>query len=43
MNKIWKAVKEETLEHEYDLYVLMVLGCTYIVFKQVLNVHKGVN
>lgn len=21
MNKIWKAIKEETLEHEYDLYV----------------------
>lgn len=34
MNKIWTAIKEETLDHEKDLYALIILGCTYVVFKK---------
>lgn len=37
MNRIWEAVKEETLEHEKDLYVLTILGCMYVVFKNVFK------
>lgn len=37
MNRIWKAVKEETLEHEEDLYVLAILGCLGVVFKNLFK------
>lgn len=37
MNRIWKAVKEETLEHEKDLYVLAILGYLCVVFKNLFK------
>lgn len=32
MNRIWKAVKEETLEHEKDLYVLAIFRLSWCCF-----------
>ena len=37
MNKIWKAVKEETLKHEEDLYVVTILSCFAIVIRTLLR------
>lgn len=37
MNRIWKVVKEEILNHERDLYVLGILGCLGVIFKNLFK------
>lgn len=37
MNKIWKAVKDTTLEHEKDLYAIVILGCLGVIFKNLFK------
>lgn len=37
MSRIWEIVKEETLDHDKDLYALAILGCLGVIFKNLFK------